>query len=240
MKAYKFRLYPSSEQEIKLNKQIELCRQLYNSFLIERRYAYREQKKSLTYNYQQNEIPELKNTFVEYKGVHSQVLQDVAQRVNRAYKNFFRRNNEKKQGKRQKAGFPRLKGKGQYKSLTYPQSGFEILQNGHLELSKIGIIRMFQHREIMGEIKTLSISTDKTGKWYASFSVEENNLDFQPELTMNAVGIDAGLSHLTTMSDGTVIDPPKFLRKGEKRISPKEYFIVIPAVLRLIGISTHR
>ncbi len=218
MKAYKFRLYPSSEQEKKLNKQIELCRQLYNSFIIERRYAYKGNNISLNYTYQANEIPELKNTFVEYKGVHSQVLQDVAQRVNRAYKNFFRRNNEKKQGKRQKAGFPRLKGKGQYKSLTYPQSGFEILQNGHLELSKIGIIRMFQHREIMGEIKTLSISTDKTGKWYASFSVEENNLDFQPELTMNAVGIDAGLSHLTTMSDGTVIDPPKFLKKEEKII----------------------
>ncbi len=218
MKAYKFRLYPSSEQEKKLNKQIELCRQLYNSFLIERRYAYKGNNISLNYTHQANEIPELKNTFVEYKGIHSQVLQDVAQRVNRAYKNFFRRNNEKKQGKRQKAGFPRLKGKGQYKSLTYPQSGFLILENGHLELSKIGIIRMFQHREIMGEIKTLSISTDKTGKWYASFSVEENNLDFQPELTMNVVGIDAGLSHLTTMSDGTVIDPPKFLRKGEKII----------------------
>ncbi len=222
MKAYKFRLYPSSEQEKKLNKQIELCRQLYNSFLIERRYAYKGNNISLNYTYQANEIPELKNTFVEYKGVHSQVLQDVAQRVNRAYKNFFRRNNEKKQGKRQKAGFPRLKGKGQYKSLTYPQSGFEILQNGHLELSKIGIIRMFKHREINGEIKTLSISTDKTGNWYTSFSVEENNLAFQPELTMNAVGIDAGLSHLTTMSDGTVIDPPKFLRKGEKRIKKSQ------------------
>ena len=107
---------------------------------------------------------------------------------------------KKKEGKRQKAGFPRLKGKGQYKSLTYTQSGFEILQNGQLELSKIGIIRMFKHREIMGEIKTLSISTDKTGNWYASFSVEENNLDFQPELTMNAVGIDAGLSHLSWIS----------------------------------------
>ncbi len=224
MKAYKFRLYPSSEQEKKLNKQIELCRQLYNSFIIERRYAYREQKKSLTYNYQQNEIPELKNTFVEYKGVHSQVLQDVAQRVNRAYKNFFRRNNEKKEGKRQKAGFPRLKGKGQYKSLTYPQSGFLILENGQLELSKIGIIRMFQHREINGDIKTLNISTDKTGKWYASFSVEQENLPvvvplpFINEPTENTIGADVGLLHLITFSDGTVIDPPKFLRKGEKSI----------------------
>ncbi len=224
MKAYKFRLYPSSEQEIKLNNQIELCRELYNSFIIERRYAYKGNNISLNYTHQANEIPELKNTFEEYKGIHSQVLQDVAQRVNRAYKNFFRRNNEKKQGKRQKAGFPRLKGKGQYKSLTYPQSGFDIMENGHVELSKIGIIRMFQHREINGDIKTLNISTDKTGKWYASFSVEQENLPvvvplpFINEPTENTIGADVGLLHLITFSDGTVIDPPKFLRKGEKSI----------------------
>ncbi len=68
MKAYKFRLYPSSEQEMKLNNQIELCRELYNSFIIERRYAYKGNNISLNYTHQANEIPELKNTFVEYKG----------------------------------------------------------------------------------------------------------------------------------------------------------------------------
>ena len=66
MKTYKFRLYPSAEQEKKLNGQLELCRELYNSLLLERRYAYKGQKKSLTYNHQQNEMPELKNTFEEY------------------------------------------------------------------------------------------------------------------------------------------------------------------------------
>ncbi len=96
-KAYKFGLYPSSEQEIKLNDQIELCRELYNSFLIERRYAYKGNNISLNYTHRANEIPELKHVFKEYKDIHSQVVQDVAQRVNRAYKNFFRRIGEKKQ-----------------------------------------------------------------------------------------------------------------------------------------------
>ena len=218
MKAYKFRLYPSAEQERKLNDQIELCRQLYNSFLLERRYAYRGQKKSLTYNYQAIEIPELKNAFEEYKGIHSQVLQDVARRADRAYQNFYRRIREKKQGVKQKAGFPRLKGKVQYNSLTYPQSGFSLMNNGHLKLSKIGELRMFMHRDIVGEIKTLNISHDGTGKWYASFSVKQDKLVFCPEHTGNAVGIDAGLLHLATMSDGTVVDPPKFIKKGENRI----------------------
>ena len=218
MKAYKFRLYPSADQERKLNYQIELCRQLYNSFLLERRYAYRGNKKSLTYNHQQNEIPELKQEFEEYRQIHSQVLQDVARRADRAYQNFYRRIREKKQGVRQKAGFPRLKGRGQYKSLTYPQSGFHLLENGHLKLSKIGELRMFMHRDIAGEIRTLNISHDGTGEWYASFSVKRDNLVFRPEHTGNTIGIDAGLLHLATMSDGTVIEPPHFLMKSERRI----------------------
>ncbi len=121
MKAYRFRLYQSVEQERLLSKQSELCGQLYNSFLLERRYAYRGQQISLTYNYQATGIPELKNYFEEYTQIHFQVLQDVAKRVERAYLNFYRRIKEKKHGARQKAGFPRLKGKGQYKSLTYPK-----------------------------------------------------------------------------------------------------------------------
>jgi len=218
MKAYRFRLYPSADQEKKLNNQLELCRELYNSFLLERRYAYREKRINLTYNHQQDEIPELKQYYVEYKEIYSQVLQDVARRADRAYNNFFRRVKEKKHGLKQKAGFPRLKGKGQYKSITYTQSGFEILENGNLKLSRIGRIRMFQHREIDGEIKTLVISHDSTGKWYASFSVQHENPVLQQEKTGNTIGIDAGLLHLVTMSDGTVIDPPQFLKKGEKRI----------------------
>ena len=217
MKAYKFKLYPSAEQEEKLNEQLELCRDLYNSLLLERRYAYRGSKKSLTYNHQQNGIPELKNTFEEYKNIHSQVLQDVTRRVDRAYRNFFRRVKENKQGIRQKAGFPRLKGQGRYRSLTYPQSGFRITEYGHLKLSKTGRVRMFMHREIEGEIKTLNISHE-AGKWYASFSVKQESMALQSEKTGSSIGIDAGLLHLATKSDGTVIDPPHFLEKGEKRI----------------------
>ncbi len=218
MKAYKFRLYPSAEQEEKISEQLELCRELYNSFLLERRYAYKGSKKSLTYNHQQNEIPELKNTFVEYKNIYSQVLQDVARRADLAYQNFFRRVKANKHGIKQKTGFPRLKGKGRYRSLTYPRSGFTLMENGHLRLSKIGTIRMFMHREIEGEIKTLNISCEGAGKWYASFSVKQETVPIENNITGNSIGIDAGLLHLLTMSDGTVVDPPKFLKKGEKRI----------------------
>ena len=69
------------------------------------------------------------------------------------------------------------------------------------------------HREIEGETRTLNISHDGSGKWYAPFSVKQESVTIQPEKTGNSIGIDACLLHLATMSDGTVVDPPKFLKK---------------------------
>ena len=90
MRTYKFRLYPSAGQEKLLIKQLDLCRELYNAFLEQRILAYKTEKR-INYNYQQDQIPELKKTFPEFKDIHSQVLQDVARRVDKAYDNFYRR-----------------------------------------------------------------------------------------------------------------------------------------------------
>ncbi|EQD59540.1 transposase IS891/IS1136/IS1341 family, partial [mine drainage metagenome] len=113
-------------------------------------YAYRSGK-HINYNSQQNEIPEIKKRFPEYSDIHSQVLQDVARRLDKAYDNFYRRVREKKSGKKQEAGFPRFKSGDRYNSITYTQSGFRIMDNGHVWLSKIGEIRMFMHRSITGK-----------------------------------------------------------------------------------------
>ena len=217
MKAYKFRLYPSADQEKKPNDQIELCRQLYNGLLEQRITAHRLGQ-GVNYYSQQNQLPELRKGFEEYEQIHSHVLQDVAKRVDRAYQNFYRRVKEKKTGKMQKAGFPRFKPMTRYRSLTYPQSGFQIMENGHLKLSKIGELRMFMHREIMGEIRTLNISREQTGKWYASFFVMPEKVANVSEETGKSIGIDVGLLNLATMSDGTVIANPHFIKQGEKRI----------------------
>ena len=129
---------------------------------------------------------------------------------------------EKKSGKLQKAGFPRFKPGTRYRSITYPQSGFEILENGHLNLSRIGEVRMFMHRSICGEIKTLTVSSEKTGKWYASFSVIPEKVATAFEETGKGVGIDMGLLNLVSMSDGTTVSNPKFLKKGEKKIKREQ------------------
>ncbi len=77
---------------------------------------------------------------------------------------------------------------------------------------------MFMHRDIYGEIKNLTISRDKTGIWEAEFTVNNGKHPIQLEKAGKSIGIDVGLLHLATMSDGTVVEPPEFLIKSEKRI----------------------
>ena len=155
MKAYKFRLYPNRKQTGILDATLNTCRELYNAMLQQRIYAYEMGRKVTRYS-QQNEIPEVKKGFPEFRGIYSQVLQDVAMRLDNTYNNFYRRVEEKKNGKNIKAGFPRFKSRKRYNSITYSQSGFKVLDNGHIQASKIGEIRMFMHRPVDGNIKTLT------------------------------------------------------------------------------------
>ncbi|MCL4451078.1 MAG: transposase [Candidatus Thermoplasmatota archaeon] len=223
MRVYKFRIYPTEAQIGILNSTLNLCRELYNAMLQQRIYACRLGKK-VNYNSQQNEIPELKNAFPEYRSIHSQVLQDVAGRLDKSYANFFRRVKEKKTRKNMKAGFPRFKSRDRYSSITYTQSGFRILDDGHVWISKIGEVRMFMHRSVTGEIKTLSVKHDSIGDWFITITSgheaggeHEQPHSYSPEF-MKPIGIDLGLKALITVSDGTQIEPPRFLGKSEKKL----------------------
>ena len=124
-KTFKYRLLGNRETFERANGWLELCRNLYNSALAERIYAYREQQVSISSYSQIKELPELKVVFPEYGEVGSQVLQDVIERLDRAYKAFFRR---VKNGNG-KAGFPRFKGKDRYDSFTLKQSGWKLEGN---------------------------------------------------------------------------------------------------------------
>ena len=231
MKTYRFRIYPTDSQVTALNSALELCRDLYNAMLQQRIYAFRSGRR-VSYNSQQDELPELKNAFPEYRSIHSQVLQDVARRLDKAYDNFYRRIGERKEGNSIKAGFPRFKSRGRYSSITYTQSGFRILDNGHVWLSRLGEVRMFMHRPVTGDIKTISIKRDSAGDWFITVTAgkyrngetetQEDHGNEKPRanfpVSMNPIGIDLGLRALITISDGEQIDPPRFLGKSEKKL----------------------
>ena len=192
-RTYKFRLYPTKEEQENIHFVLQRCRLLYNRLLAERIAAYKQTGLSLTYYEQKATLPVRKQYIPELKNVHSQVLQNVVERLDKAYQAFFRR---VKNG--EKAGFPRFKPESQYSSFTYPQSGFSI-EGKHLQLSKIGNVRIRLHRQPQGMIKTCTIMV-KNGKYYACFSCEVENKYLS--VSEKQIGIDLGVSQLAVTSDG--------------------------------------
>ena len=161
LKSYRYRLFPTKSQVRILERQLELCRQVYNDTLAYRKNAWEKEQRQVNRFETQNRLPQLKVDHHEYKEVHSLALQNVVLRVELAFKAFFRRVQAG-----ENPGYPRFKGKGRYDSITYPQSGFG-LDSGKLHLSKIGDIKVKIHRPIEGKIKTCTIRRMPTGKWFA-------------------------------------------------------------------------
>ena len=208
---FKFRLYPSKKQIGVLEDQLELCRQTHNWLLASCKENYEATGKTLSQFDLQKKLPYLKAQRQEINQVYSQVLQNICKRIKDGYTNFFAR---RKAGL--KAGLPRFKKYGRYKSITYPQKGFKI-EEGKLHLSKIGDIQIKQHRELRDQIKNLTVKRTPSGKWHAYFSciVEAH----PKEKPFKDVGIDVGLNSYAVLSDGSKIENPQFYRKSEKRLA---------------------
>jgi len=213
IRSYRYRLYPNKSQESILIFTLETCRRLYNNALAERTDAWKDEQRCVTYRDQQDALPGNRDEYQQQ--VHSQVLQDVLRRLRKAFDAFFRRvrNGET-------PGYPRFKGKGRYDSFTYPQSGFSLSPDEqHLKLSKIGPVRIKLHRPLEGRIKTCTVKRD-VDQWYVVFSCE-----VKVEARSHdgiAVGVDVGLENFATLSDGAVIENPRFLRESEKNIKTRQ------------------
>ena len=207
--AYKYRAYPSKEQTETLNRQMFLAKELYNLLLEKPKAYYKETGKTLT-EYRMNIwLTQIKKERQEFAELHSQVLQNISKRVSDAYKHFFRRCKEKKQGKKVKVGFPRYK--KFVPSLTYPQtSGFKI-EKKKADLSKIGRINFVNHREIEGKAKTLTIKKARSQEWHITISVEKADKPFISN-SKPKVGIDLGINQYTALSDNTIIQNAKITK----------------------------
>jgi putative transposase len=210
---FQYRLYPTRQQLKKLEATLEECRWLYNETLAYRKDAWEQRQEHISWYDSKKRIPILKADRPALSSVHSQVLQNVTERVELAFQAFFRRI---KAGE-EDPGYPRFKGRGRYDSFTFPQSGFSITHDQHVCLSKIGSIKMVYNRPLRGKVKTCTVQRSSTGKWYISFSceVEPERLPTHPE----QVGIDVGLKTFATLSTGEEIANPRFFRKEEKALA---------------------
>jgi len=169
---------------------------------------------AVTYYQQKAELPGIKEAMPEYGEVHSQVLQDVVLRVDRAFQAFFKRIRGGKT-----PGYPRFHGRNRFNSFTYSQVGEHggaRLDNSFLVLSKIGRIAVRWSRPLEGTPKMVTISREADG-WYVSFSCADVPIEPLPP-TGQETGVDLGIEAFATLSDGTRIFHPGWYRKAERAL----------------------
>jgi len=216
-KAFKYRLYPTKPQVKDLERTLELCRELYNAALQERRDAYKKAGKSVGLYQQKRYLPQIREELPQYKRVHSQVLQDVLHRVDKAFQGFFRRLKAKKG----KAGYPRFKGKGRYDSFTFPQAGatgVKLQKDGkRVPIYGIGSVKIKLHRPLEGRVKTATIKREGE-HWYIVFVCEVEPRPLPPN--DQAIGIDLGTNpNFLITSEGEMVEAPRYFQKAQAKLA---------------------
>jgi putative transposase len=213
-KTFKYKLQPTPQQAEALEATLRLCRALYNCALEQRRTWWgRGQGRVATHAQQEAELPDLKAAFPDYAALHSQVLQDVLTRLDRAYQAFFRR-----VAAGETPGFPRFQGRERNHSFTYKQVGNgATLDNGCLVLSKLGRLAVRWSRPLAGTPKTVTLSQEADG-WYVCFSCAEVPIQPLPP-TGRETGIDVGLTVFLMTAEGERVENPRHYRRGEKRLA---------------------
>jgi putative transposase len=215
LRNYEFRIYPSPKQVSGLIVNLHLCQQLYNAALEQRIIAYRSRGVGLHLRRQQAELPNLKIELPEYRNADAQTLQEVLDRLDKAFRNFFRRH---KAGNA-KAGFPRFKARDRYNSFALLQHGYKLNSiAGRLTLGKIGSMKVKQWKSFPIETKIKRVVIKRSGtKWFAVFCCEMA----QPKplrKSRKTVGLDMGLKTLVMDSNGNAMGSLYELKRRERKI----------------------
>jgi putative transposase len=206
-----YRLYPSTSQLDKLFYWRRLHAYVYNGAVSNRITQYRKFNHSVDYFEQQASLPGFKQTWIEYLEINAGSLQATLKRVDFAFQRFF-------QGL---AKHPKFKLIRQYSGWTYPDArqGFKVHsegKNGYLELTDIGCkIQMRGQARTWGSPTTCTILY-RNGKWYASITIK---CVPQRETSSGAIGLDFGCKTAIASSNGSKIEPPKFLKEAQSQIN---------------------
>lgn len=210
-KAFKFRIYPTREQEIFLAKTFGCVRFVYNKMLSDRIEYYKETGESLN-----NTPAQYKKEFEWLKEVDSLALANAQLNLNKAYKNFFRDKS---------VGFPKFKSrKSNHRSYTTNSVNGNIkLEDGNLTLPKLKAVRIKQHREVSKDykLKSVTISKTPTGKYFASilYEYEQNIEPVKPE---SFLGLDYSMKELFITSDGVSAEYPRYYRLSLEKLKKEQ------------------
>jgi putative transposase len=218
LKAHKYRLYPTKEQEVLLIKTFGCTRFVYNRGLALKTALYRDSKESIS-------IFSLIKQIVEWKkrdeskwlvDVNSQALQASLVNLDRAYTNFFKK----------RSSFPRFKSKfNNNQSFCNPQNTSVAWEENKVYIPKFKCgIKAVLHRKFDGKIKSSTVSRTPSGKYFISVLVETDaeNPKCKKPRENKTLGIDLGIKDFATFSDGTVIQNSRHLNKKLKQLKRQQ------------------
>ncbi|WP_335799886.1 transposase [Gallibacterium anatis] len=218
-KAFKFEIMPNGEQSRKIKQFCGCCRFVFNRALAWQNEQYQQDNnQKFSYSKIANLLPQWKKELIWLKECHSQVLQQSLKDLEKAFKNFFQ----------QRADFPKFKKKGLKERFRFPQGCKLEQQNNRLYLPKIGWVRYRNSREVVGEIKNVTVS-QKCGRFFVSIQTE-----FEYQISIHnggEIGIDMGVARFATLSNGEFFTPLNAfktykgkLAKLQKRLKNKVKF----------------
>jgi len=209
LRAFKYRIYPNSEQSELINKHIGCVRFLYNLALETKQIAYAGNRINLSRYDLQKQLIDLKNEYIWLKEVNSQSLQVTLMNLDAAYLRFFKG----------QANFPNFKKKSNGGSFNVPQN--VTLNNDKLIIPKFREgIKIILNRPIKGAIRQATISITPTGKYFTSILCETGET-IKPKVKIKektTIGIDLGIKSFLVSSDGQKFDNPKYLHKAQSRL----------------------
>ncbi|WP_270578071.1 IS200/IS605 family element RNA-guided endonuclease TnpB [Caldibacillus thermoamylovorans] len=211
-KAYKFRIYPTKEQEILITKTFGCSRFVFNHFLAKWNETYQETGKGLTYNSCSSQLTQLKKELTWLKEVDSIAIQSSLKNLADAYSRFFKKQNNRPR-------FKSKKNKMQSYTTKYTNGNIAIVGN-KIKLPKLGFVKFAKSRDVEGRILNATIRRNPSGKYFVSI-LTETEVHELPK-THSSVGVDVGLKNFAILSDGTKYENPKWLRKLEKKLAKEQ------------------
>jgi putative transposase len=222
-RSFKYRLWTNANQQRELGIALETHRRLYNACLEQRKTMWETKQQAVKYTEQSAWFKNERAVNPFFSRLNFSSAQDTMRRLDKAFQAFFRR---VRSG--EKPGYPRFKARGRFESFTFPayRDGVRLLDN-RLRVQHVGTIRVKLHRPVEGTIKTVTLKRE-ADKWYAVFSCELPDVPLV-ESGKPPVGIDLGLEHFLTASDGTREPNPRYqkaelpaLRRAGRAVSRKQ------------------
>ena len=215
LKAFKYRLYPTAPQAEKINQNIGCARFAYNTMLDAKIKHYEQHNETLYIT-----PAKFKDAYPFLKDADSLALSNAQLNLEKAFNKFFDK----------KTGYPKFKSKhkcrwsyttNNQRNKKNPEKDSIRFDGNRIKLPKVGYVKIVEHRPHEGVIKSVVVSKERSGEYYASVLCEVAPLEALP-VTDKVIGIDLGLHDIVVCSDGERVEAPKHFRKSERKLAKRQ------------------